>query len=162
MFEKWARRRKVKRFIELAVAALYSEKFDMDALVKELSPGKEHAELLRTYVSIQIAARLTEPLGEDDIDFALKEINPSEQLINEPAFQTVLDLHRNLAEIYWLSKTEAILEGKLASKTNEYSYEGVIYRFENTGKKPATKQDREKFRKLANELNEVEKELEQR
>jgi hypothetical protein len=160
MFEKWSRRRKAKRLIELAVEALYLERFDIDALVKELSPGSGRVDLVHAYVSIQVAARLTEPLSEKDIDYALKEIGSSEQLINEPAFETVLDLLRNLAEVYWLNKTAAILEGKLASKANEYSYEGIIYRFENTGKRPASNQEREKFRKLANELNEVDEKLE--
>jgi hypothetical protein len=160
MFEKWARKRKAKRLIELAVEALYSERFDIDVLVKELSPGNGRADLIHAYVSIQVAARLTEPIGGKDIDYALKEIASSEQVINDPAFETVLDLVRNLAEVYWLNKTEAILEGKLASKTNEYSYEGMIYRFENAGKRPASNQDREKFRNLANELSEVEARLE--
>lgn len=160
MFEKWARKRKAKRLIELAVEALYSERFDIDVLVKELSPGNGRADLILAYVSIQAAARLTEPIGGKDIDYALKEIASSEQVINDPAFETVLDLVRSLAEVYWLNKTEAILEGKLASKTNEYSYEGMIYRFENAGKRPASNQDREKFRNLANELSEVEARLE--
>ena len=108
MFEKWARRRKARRLIETAIEALYLERFDIDALVKELSPRNGRADLIHAYVSIQVAARLTEPISEKDIDYALKEIASSEQLINEPAFETVLDLLRNLAEVYWLNKTRPL------------------------------------------------------
>jgi hypothetical protein len=157
---KYFLRQKIKKFIELAAAAIYSEQFDMEFLVKKLSSSNESIDLLRVYVAIQIATRLIGPISKNDIDYALDELHSSEQHLNEPEFKTILGLHKNLAEIYWIKKTEFILEAKLSYKTNEYSYEGMIYKLENAMKGPATSQEREKYKKLAKEIYEAEQKLE--
>ena len=117
--------------------------------------------MLRAYVAIQTATRLTEPICNRDIDHALDEIYSSEQHLNEPDFETILGLHKDLAEIYWLKKTETILEAKLAYKNNKYSYEGIIYSLGNAKKGPTTSEEREEYRKLAKEIYEAEHKLEE-
>lgn len=157
---KYFLRQNIKRLIKLATEAIYSEQFDMEFLVKKLSSSDEGIDLLRACVAIQIATRLTVPICENDIDYALDKLHSSEQHLNEPDFKTILGLHKDLAEIYWLKKTESILEAKLAYKTDEYSYEGMIYRLENDTKGPATNQQRDKYRKLSKNIYEAEGKLE--
>jgi hypothetical protein len=158
--QKYFLGQKIKRFIKLAAEVIYSEQFDMEILVKELSSSNKSVDLLLAYIAIQVATRLTGPISKNDIDCALDNFHSSEQHLTEPDFETILGLHKDLAEIYWLKRAEAILEAKLAYKTDEYSYEGMIYILENTKKVPATNQEREKFRKLAKEIYEADQKLE--
>jgi len=158
---KYFFRQKIKRLIKLASVAIYSEQFDMEILVNNISSSDDGVDLLRAYVAIQTATRLNVPICEKDIDHALDELHSSEQHINEPDFETILGLHKDLAEIYWLKKTETILEAKLSYKTDEYSYEGMLYRLENDMKGPATNQEREKYRKLSKAIHEADGKLEE-
>lgn len=133
----------------------------MEILVNILSPRDVGVDLLRAYVAIQTATKLTVPICEKDIDDALDKLHSSEQHINEPDFKTILGLHKDLAEIYWLKKTENILEAKLAYKTDEYSYEGMIYRLEHDKKGPTSDQERDKYRKHSKAIHEAEEKLEE-
>jgi RNase H-fold protein (predicted Holliday junction resolvase) len=158
---KYFLRLKITRFIKLAVEAIHSEQFDMELLVTKLESNNKSVDLLIAYVAIEIATRLTEPISKNDIDSALDKTQSSVQHLNEPEFEAMLGLHKDLAEIYWLKKTESILEAKLAHKTNEYSYEGIIYSLENAKKGPTTSQEREKYRKHAKKIYEAEHKLEE-
>jgi hypothetical protein len=95
-----------------------------------------------------------------DLLRALDQLLSSEERVGEPDFKEIVGLHGDLAEIYWLQKRNSILERKLAGRMSEYSYEGMIYRIENAKRGPASSEEREKFRRLAEEIHAAEKELE--
>lgn len=147
------------RLIKLATQTIYSEQFDLETCIERLSGSKEDTDLLRTYMAIQTATKLTEPIDKNEIYDVMEELLSSEDHLNEPDFETILGLHKELAEVYWLERRVAILEGKLAYKTNEHSYEGLIYSIENAKRGPASCREREKFKKLAEEIAEAEREL---
>ena len=151
--------RSLKRSIKLAIEAIYSEQFDMDAVTRRLASTNDLGQLLRAYIAIQIATQLTDPLNQADIDHALKELRSSEHHLDQPDFQEILALRKELAEVCWLQKTNEILERKLALQNNPYSYDAAIYRLEKAGKGPTTPQEREKYRKLAEEIEDSEKKL---
>lgn len=148
----------LKRAIKLATVAIYSEQFDMDAVVKRISGNDEPVQLLRAYVAIQIATQLTEPLKDSDIDIALEEFRSSEARVNQPDFEDILRLRKELAEIYWQQKTVEILERKLASQNNEYSYEAGVYQAEK-GFGPTTAANKAEIKKLSATVEETEKHL---
>ena len=151
--------RSLKRSIKLAMEAIYSEQFDMDAVTRMLAGTNDPGQLLRAYIAIQIATQLTDSLNQADIDHALKELRSSGQRLDQPDFQKILALRKELAEVFWLQKTKKILERKLALQNNPYSYDAAIYRLEKAGKGPTAPQEREKYRKLAEEIEESEKKL---
>src|SRR5487761_2301469 len=119
--------RRMRRLISLALDAIYSEESDMTVVVASLSGGKNGIELVRAYISIRVATRLTEPLADSDIENAIEQLAAAESHLDTPDFDAILDLHKQLAELHWLRKHTAILKGKLALKLDEYSYEGTIY-----------------------------------
>jgi hypothetical protein len=153
-------KRKLGKLIRLATGILYSEQFDLRDCIGRLSTGDEGIHLLRTHVAIQTASTLTEPMTKADLLRAWNQLLSSEERVAEPDFKEIVGLHGDLAEIYWLQKRNSILERKLAGRINEYSYEGMIYRIENAKKGPASNEEREKIRKLAEKIDIAEKELE--
>jgi|688.fasta_scaffold400475_2 hypothetical protein len=70
-----------------------------------------------------------------------------------------LNLLRDSVKLDWLKKTVYILTGKLAYKTNKYSFEGTIYYLEKEKKGPVTLKEREKWGLLSKEVNESEENL---
>jgi len=150
--------RTMKQSIKLAIEAIYSERFDMELVLKQLANGDEPIELLRAYIAIQVATQLTEPLNETDVSHALEELRSSGDRLNKPDFESIVGLRKELAEICWQHRTVEILERKLAAKDNEYSYEAAIYQLEK-GKGPATVEMRTKYQMLAAKIEETEKKL---
>ena len=140
------------QLIELATQALYSEQFDMDAIVNRLSRNRPCVALLRAYVAVQSAARLTEPLSDADVEPALDAIRLSEAHSESPVFGDILDVHRELAEHYWSRAHIAILRGKLASMNDEDSYEGTIYRLQYSNKGPVSKEERAKYELICRQI----------
>lgn len=119
-------RRLLRQLIELATQTIYSEEFDLHALVGRLSRGQKGVALLRAYVAVQSAARLTAPLTRADVDHALGAVHVGEAHAKWPVFTEIVDVHRELAEHYLSLRHIAILRGKLAHKNDEYSYEGIF------------------------------------
>ena len=151
--------RKMKQSIKLAIEAIYSERFDMELVLKQLTDSSdEPIDLLRAYIAIQVATQLTEPLNQTDVIHALEELKSSGERLNKPDFESILGLRKELAEMCWQHKTVEILERKLAAKDNEYSYEAAIYQLEK-GKGPATIEIRAKYQMLAAKIEETEKKL---
>jgi hypothetical protein len=150
----------MRELIKVAAEAIYSEQFDFDLCVRDLSSGDDRYSLLPAYVAIHTAAKLTEPLSNDVLNEAVEQLRASELNEGESEFDTILGLHKDLAEISWLERTKTILEGKLASKANEYSYDATVYRAERAKKGPLSREEREKFRKLTGELSQAEERLE--
>src|SRR5690606_16287549 len=60
-------------------------------------------------------------------------------------------------ELDWLERTKSILEGKLAYKQNEDSYEASIYYLEKMKKGPATAKEKEEWKILSSNLEEAER-----
>lgn len=162
-FLKWQMKRLMKLLITVATKAIYSEQFNIDAVIRRLADNNKPFQLLRAYIAIQVAMQLTEPMNQKDINFAITTLcraEQSEQFLNKTDFEKVLWLHKELAELCWLHKTKCILERKLAYKNNNYSYDAAIYKLENVKKCPSNHQEREKWRKLAAAVEESEKQLE--
>jgi hypothetical protein len=107
-------------------------------------------------VAIQTATKLVGPLDSKHLNDALEQVRSSRARSKEDDFETILGLHKDLAEIYWLERVKAILEGKLANKTNEYSYEGIVYSVESANKGPISSQQRATFKEIAEAVREAE------
>jgi hypothetical protein len=153
-------RQLLRQLIEIATQALYSEQFDKDSIVTRLSRGQTGIPLLRAYVSIQIAARLTEPLTDADVERAFHAVHLSEANFESPVFRDILDIHKELAELYWTLQHLAILRGKLAHRNDEYSHEGIIYSLQHSNKAPLTREQRAKFETMCKEMVDLNHQIE--
>jgi hypothetical protein len=156
--QKLILRRNLKRDIKLAIKAIYSEQFDLDAVTGIIAASTEPASLLRAYVAIQIAAELSDPLTRADIGRAEDEYRSSAQHLHETDSEAILALRKESAELTLLKKTEGILERKLASKERPYSLESAIYELEKD-RGPTSPKMREKYRKLAANVEQAEEKL---
>jgi hypothetical protein len=145
-------KRLLRQFIEIATEALYSEQFDMESIVTRLSRGQTGVPLLRAYVAIQIAARLTEPLADADVDRAFHAVHLCEVYSESPVFRDILDVHKGLAEIYWLNQHHAIIRGKYYSQADEYSYEGVLYRAQYNKQGPLPREEQANLETLCKDM----------
>ena len=154
-------KRLLRQVIELATEALYSEQFDMGALVSRLSRNQGGVSLLRAYVAVQTAARLAEPLSDADVEHAFGAVCISEARSNSSAFSEILDLHRRLAEQYWPTAVLAILRGTLAHKRDDSSYAGTIYSLQHERKGPVSREDRSKYEPLCNQMAELKRQIEE-
>jgi hypothetical protein len=151
------------QLITLATEAIYSERFEeFDATVAWLSNNKPGIALLRAYVAIQTASQLTEPLNDADLDRALDVLRSSEQRDDSPEFQAILDVHKELAELHWLRKFEAILKRKLANKNDEYSYEGTLYSLEREKKGPTTEEERTRYEPICKQMADLNRQIEEK
>ena len=153
-------RRLVRQLIEMATETLYSEEFDMDSLVMRLSRNQDGIPLLRTYVAVQTAAQLSEPLNDADVDQALETVQLSENHSESGVFRDILEVHRNLAEVYWSQRQLAILQGKLAHKNDEESYEATVYRLQHTNKGPVSKEELAKYEPLCKKMADLKRQIE--
>jgi hypothetical protein len=154
-------KRLLRQFIEIATQALYSEQFDMESIVTRLSRGQTGVPLLRAYVAIQIAARLTESLTDTDVDRAFHAVQVCEVHSESPVLWDLLDVHKKLAKIYWTLQHHAILRGKLANQNDEYSLEGMLYRLQHSSKGPVSKEERAEFETLCKEIVDLNHQIEQ-
>ena len=152
----------LRQFIEIATEALYSEQFDMESIVTRLSRGQTGVPLLRAYVAIQIAARLTESLTDADVDRAFHAVHLCEIHSESPVFRDILDVHKELAEIYWTIQHIAIIRGKYEHKNDEYSHEGMLYRLQHSNKGPVSREERAKFETLCKEIADLNHQIEQK
>lgn len=98
MFDDYFARRRLRLLITNAVEALRSTRFDIDALVREMSQTREDIALIRSYISIKTAAQLSGPLKGSDVDAAFEELRATEKHLDQPGFEEILDIYRN-----WLS-----------------------------------------------------------
>ncbi len=155
-------KRLLRQFIEIATQALYSEQFDMESIVTRLSRGQTAVPLLRAYVAVQIAARLTEPLTDADVDRAFHAVHLCEVHSESPVFRDILDVHKELAELYWGLQHLAILRGKLAHQNDEYSHEGMLYSLQHSNKGPVSKEQRAKFEQMSEQIADLNQQIEQK
>lgn len=153
-------KRLLRQLIEIATHALYSEQFDVDAIVTRMSRNRAGVPLLRAYVAVQIAARLAEPLNDADVDRALDAVQLSEVHFEEPVFRDILDVHRELAEHYWARRHLTILRGKLAHKNDEHSYDGTIYSLEHSKIGPIPMEERAKCEALCKQIADLNRQIE--
>lgn len=131
----------------------------MEECVDKLASLRDPGELLRAYVVIQTAAELTEPVTSQDIDHVLQELSSLEPCVKAPDFEAILETRKDMADIAWLERQKAILERKLAWRTNEYSYGGMIYQMEKVTRGPTSIQQRQKFQNMSLEISEAERKL---
>ncbi len=151
----------MKKLITLATEEIYSEQFDFDAIVGKLVGDEKGIAFLRAYIAIQTATRLCEPLSDSDVEHALVSFCEAEQHLDDPEFEEILEVHKELAELHWMERTTAILKGKLAHKDNEYSFEGGVYVRERDRRGPIPNEDREKLKSLSAEISQLDQQIEQ-
>jgi hypothetical protein len=154
-------KRLLRQLIDIATQALYSEQFEMEPLVTRLSRGQSGVALLRSYVSIQTAARLTEPLSDAEMDRALNAVQRCEAYAELPVLRQMIDVHRELAEHYWSLQHLEIIRGKLAFQNDESSYEGTLYNLRHTKKCPVSKAECAKFAPICKQLSDLNRQVEQ-
>ncbi len=154
-------KRLLRQLIEMATETLYSEQFDLDSLIKRLSRNQKGIPLLRAYVAVQTAARLSEPLNDADVERAMETARRSEGHSESPVFQDILEVHRELAGLYWSERELAILQGKLAHKNDKYSFEGTIYNLQQSNKGPVSKEQRAKYELLCKKTADLNRQIEQ-
>jgi len=112
MFDDFFARKRLGKLLGIAVQTTQTGNFNTDNLVKELSSGREDVDLVRSYIVIQTACQLTgNPVGSD-VDEAYKTLRASEKHLDEPAFGEILDIHRELAEIFADQKRVAVRAGR--------------------------------------------------
>ena len=160
-FRNFLPRRLMKKLITLATEEIYSEQFDFDIIVGKLVGNEKGVAFLRAYIAIQTATRLSEPLGDSDVEHSLVSFCEAEQHLENPEFEEILGVHKELAELHWMERTAAILKGKLAHKNNEYSFEGGVYAYERAGKGPITSQKREEIKSLSAKISHLDKQIEE-
>jgi hypothetical protein len=154
-------RRLMKKLITLATKEIYLEQFDFDAIIGKLVGNEKGVAFLRAYIAIQTATRLSEPLTDNDVEHALVSFCEAEQHVDDPEFEEILEVHKELAELHWMERNTAILKGKLAHKNNEYSFEGGVYAHERAGKAPITSQKREELKSLSANISHLDKQIEE-
>lgn len=147
--------RRMRQLISAALEAIYSEQFDMSALVNSLSGSKDSIHLLRAYIAIGVATRLSEPASDAQIEEAVEQFCAAQSHLNTSDFDAILDLHRQLAELHWLRKQEAILRGKLAHRHDEYSCDGAIYGLERDRKGPITVEERKRAKEITKRISDL-------
>ena len=152
-FLSWQMRRRIK----LATEVIYSEQFDLNAIVRNLAPNNKSLNLLRAYIAIRFAAdtKLGKEIRMDDV---LREIRSSELFLNDPeACQPILDLRKAEAKVSLLKAEIELATDRLAP---ECSSTGILYRAEKAKKGPLSHQERQQLKILSRQLNEVERKIE--
>lgn len=145
----------MKSLIIQATETIYSEQFDYEIALKRLEMKSDK---LTALIAIKFAVYLDEPVSKEDIKQAIKEVQLSKiEFKEEEQMEGFLDSLKDDTEIDWLERTKSILEGKLAYKENEYSYEAAIYHLEKIKKGPASAKEKEKWKTLSSNLEEAEK-----
>ncbi|HEV8418336.1 MAG TPA: hypothetical protein VGQ43_06285 [Candidatus Udaeobacter sp.] len=142
----------MRRSVTLATAALYSEHFDMDDVLRRLADTNDSDQLLFAYIAIQVATNLSTPISAGDIAYGLKLLGS--------ASRDALSLNKELAELGWSEKAQELLNRKAACRADEYSCEAAIYRFEKAKKGPSSYEEREKWIHMAASVAEAREELE--
>ena len=144
----------MKALVKQVTESIYSEQFDFSGMLTNLL-GQTNT--LQALIAIKIAVTADEPISRNDIEQALEEVYLCERDLNEAEMQIFLKTLEESSEIDWLERAKSILEGKLALKENEYSYEAAIYRLEKIKKGPATLKERNKWKILSSNLEQAEK-----
>ena len=147
---------RLRRLIKNATRLIYSEKFDINDLLKHLTNNTNRNNLLRAYIAIRIAAekKLNKTAQMPDI---LKEIHASEVLLTAPELhQTVFDLRKVEAQ---KSLVQAEMEFYMDRLAPEFSFRGIIYTAEKNKKGPLTQKEYNQFKSLSEQLDEVEQQI---
>ena len=147
----------MKSLISEANESIYSEQFNFEVVFSKIASKSSK---LKALIAIQYAVNYNEPLKKVDIIEALNESKVTEKEVQKGKEMDIfLNLLRDSVKLDWLKKTEYILNGKLAYKTNKYSFEGTIYSLEKEKKGPVTLKEREKWELLSKEIIESEENL---
>jgi hypothetical protein len=147
----------MKSLISEANESIYSEQFNFEVVFSKIASKSTK---LKALIAMQYAVNYNEPLKKVDIIEALNESIVTEKEVQKGKEMDIfLNLLRDSVKLDWLKKTVYILNGKLAYKTNKYSFEGTIYYLEKEKKGPVTLKEREKWKLLSKEVNESEENL---
>lgn len=149
-----------RQLIEVAIRTLYSEEFDFESILNRLSRRRDGSHLLRACIAIEIAARLTEPLTERDVKGAQKLVELVEASSDRSIIEQLIDIRRELAELFWSKATLEILRRKLAHKRDEESFEGTMYSLAREHRGPVAPEQRASFEKICAQLAEAKKNVE--
>lgn len=155
--KKYFEYKEMKTLIKRVTETIYSEHFDFDEILKNLldQTGK-----LQALTAIKFACNINKPLNNEDIKQAIDELNcVYNNLKEKEEIKIYLKTLQESAEIDWQKRTKLIHEGKLAYKVNKHSYEAAIYHLEKRKKGPASSKEKEKWKKLSNDILEANQNL---
>ena len=154
------------KYIELAREAVYSEKFDIDALIKIISPANRDVDLLLAYSAIRVAADTKvndeEPILKEvfvEILDLLKRFLDAEERSDEELRDTIINLRKNEAQS---SLTKAEIKFQIDKGAPEHSYHWSVYQSEKEVKRPLTPEEKNEIRMLTNEIEVLKDELNRR
>ena len=95
---------KMRKTINFATIALYSEKYDFLEIESRICSGGTKSQI-RGYIAIRAAAKLSEPLTKRDVVNYTQEYNLSLSYQNTKLFNDITQANRKLAELNWLKMT---------------------------------------------------------
>lgn len=154
-------KKRQRQLIEIAVNELYSEQFEFESVLKKLGSKGGSSSALRAYISIQVAATLNEPLTDQDVVRANEVVKIWESHSALKTFKGILAAHKSLAQMFWVHRHLAILRGKLAHKDNEYTLAATKYMIERDKKRPASKQEINRYAATCKKMEDLSKQLEE-
>ena len=149
-----------RQLVEAATKTLYSELFDFEPILNKLSRNRGGIHLLRASIAIETAARLKNPLSDDDMDGVQKVVQAAEAVADLSVFEDIVDVRRELADLYWSRATIDILRRKLAHRRNVESFEGTMYSIANDLKGPVPAEQRAIFEPICRQLEEATRNVE--
>ncbi|MBK7227367.1 MAG: hypothetical protein IPH97_00490 [Ignavibacteriales bacterium] len=172
-FKNLKAKSKIKKIINLAYSIIFSEKYDLstdngvECFIKEFENiFKNRIETLQAYSLINPILYNQIPIEEIDnfqkikkIDF-VELINKIQSKIrNEEILKAELELEKAKLKVNLLIMDIYVKAGRSEFEKNEYSYAGMIYRAEKAKKAPASPKEKDEFKKLADKLNVVERQI---
>jgi TPR repeat protein len=147
LISRWNTKRTLKSYIQLATQALYSEEFDLNAVVQRISDNDRSINLTLAYIAAKVAADLNEPMSNADVDRAIAEMNALLKHVHTSTLGIEIRKLKESAEGSWAQRRATILEGKRAFELDEWSYAAMIYRVEEAKRRPCSSSEREKTKK---------------
>lgn len=160
---------KIKRIIKLAYSIIFSEKYDfsndsgVEYFKKEIEENcKNRIETLQAYSLINLVLYNEIPIEDvekyqNNFRELLNDIqreDRSEELLEAEFELETLKLKTNLLIMDLHVKT-----GKSECDKNEFSYRGLIYRLEKAKKAFASLEEKDDFKRRADELNEIQEQI---
>jgi hypothetical protein len=154
---EWLLAWQMRRWIKAATMAVYSEQFDVDAIVRNIAGNGNNSKLLRAYIAVRVAAD-TKLHGARPIGRMLEEARYLEtEYPNLGDDQTVLALRRAEAA---QSLTKAGIEFSMERLAPEFSCTGAVYLAEKNKKGPLSPKERERLKTMTDELAKLDRKIE--
>ncbi|NLT52778.1 MAG: hypothetical protein GXX85_17885 [Ignavibacteria bacterium] len=164
---------RIKRTIKLAYSIVFTEKYDLsgdsgvDDFKNEIEVTcKNQIEILQAYSLINPLLYNQIPVEEIEnyqrisgvyfIDL-FNKIKYKER--TDEILSLEMQIEENKLKINLLLLDTYVKAGKRENDKNEYSFRGMIYRLEKAKKSPATPEEKDEFKKKAEKINSLEKQI---